>query len=579
MAADTMTGWPVMSIEQANKLITSPGQNFELGETVVNEVTYRTYVNAPPTLLQIFQLGRMYGDRIYHVHEDERVSFLAHNKASIQLAHDMIDLFGIRKGDRVAIAMRNYPEWPVAFFAAMLAGAIVTPLNSWWTGEELRYGLSDSGAKLLVCDQQIFERMREHRDDLPQLENVIIVRDSEERADPRVASMDGIIGEVAGWSTLADKPMPDVALAPDDDVTIMYTSGTTGKPKGAVASHRAIISNMLNSIACQARTILRRGEMPPEPDIDNPRIALVAIPFFHATGAFAIMIPTLALGQRFVSMHKWDTVRAMELIERERITTVGGVPTIAWQLLEHPDRDKHDLSSINQVSYGGAPSAPELVATIGKRFPGAVPGNGWGMTETCATATLNTAEDYVHRPTSAGCPGPAVDLKIVGADGQTLPVGEIGELWCKGPMNCRAYWNKPEASATTFVDGWVVTGDLARLDEEGFLYIVDRAKDMVIRGGENVYSIEVENVMFEHEAISDAAVVGVPHKVLGEEVGVVVMLRPGASLTAEELRHFAARHLAAFKVPAHVIFTPEPLPRNANGKVLKNELRKLFAPA
>ncbi len=474
--------------------------------------------------------------------------------------------------------MRNYPQWSVAFWAGLAIGAIVTPMNSWWTGEELHYGLQDSGAKVAVMDPQIFARIHEHWESLDDLKAVIIARDTEERADPWVHRMDAVIGEAGSWGDLEPMDPPAVDLAADDEATIMYTSGTTGRPKGALATHRAIISNVFNSLTCQARMFLRRGEQPPEPDPNEQRATLLAIPFFHATGAFAVLVPALAQGGKIVTMYKWDAGEALPIIQNEKITAVGGVPAIAWQILEHPDRDKYDLSTIAAISYGGAPSAPELVSTIKKRFPEAAPGNGWGMTETCATACLNIGEDYVNRPDSAGAPPPATELKIVGADGQTLPPGEVGELWCKSPSNCRAYWNRPDATAETFREGWVVTGDLARLDEEGFLYLVDRAKDMLIRGGENVYCIEVESALYDHPAVMDAAVVGIPHKVLGEEVGAVVQLKPGASATEDELRHHVAGHLAAFKVPKEIQFLSEPLPRNANGKILKTELRKRFAP-
>jgi long-chain acyl-CoA synthetase len=272
-------------------------------------------------------------------------------------------------------------------------------------------------------------------------------------------------------------------------------------------------------------------------------------------------------------------VRAFELIEREKIQAAGGVPTIAWQLIEHPLRKNYDLSSLESVAYGGAPSAPELVRKIKETFPKSQPGNGWGMTETSATATSNGAEDYENRPDSCGPPVPVTDLKIVDVEGQReLPVGEVGELWCKGPQVVKGYWNKPEATAQTFVDGWVRTGDLARLDEEGFCFIIDRAKDMLIRGGENIYCIEVENVLYDHPAVMDAALVGIPHKTLGEEPGAVVTLKPGAEATERELRAFVAERLAAFKVPVKVLFWHETLPRNANGKIMKNELKKLFVP-
>ncbi|MEL8054921.1 MAG: class I adenylate-forming enzyme family protein [Pseudomonadota bacterium] len=573
--------WPVMPIAHANAGLAASDSPLHLGDGEVYGIPMKVYDQAPPTIQFIVEMAEaQFGEADYIVYEDERVTYASFTRAVEHFAGILIEKYGVQKGDRVAIIMRNYPQWPIPFFAALSIGAIATPMNSWWTGEELEYGLKDSGAKIAVIDTQIYERVREHMAALPDLEAVIIARDdSEEHGDPRVTSMESLIGPVSSWAGLAKIGLPPVDLAPDDDATIMYTSGTTGRPKGALASHRAIISNMLNSMTCQARMLLRRGEALPEPGEREPGATLLAIPFFHATGAFAILIPTLLRGDKIVSMYKWDAGKALPIIEREKVTAVGGVPAIAWQLLEHPDRDKYDLSSIGAVSYGGAPSAPELVATIKKRFPEAAPGNGWGMTETCATATLNIGEDYVNRPNSAGAPPGAVELKICtpgDGEGTPLPTGEVGELWVKGPMNCKLYWNRPDATAETFKEGWVVTGDLARIDEEGFLFLVDRAKDMLIRGGENVYCIEVESALYDHPAVMDAAVVGIPHKVLGEEVGAVVQLKPGTSATEDELRAHVAEHLAAFKVPVEIQFEAEPLPRNANGKILKPVLRERF---
>lgn len=578
MSADAPT-WPAMSIAQANALLAAEGSPLAVTHATIAGVDTKVYANAPATLRDIFLASEGFGARELLVYEDERVSFTAHARAVEHFAGALMEDFGVRKGDRIAIIMRNYPQWSVAFWAAVCVGAIATPMNSWWTGEELEYGLRDSGAKVAIVDGQIFERIREHWRDLPELEHIVIARDAEEeRPDPEVIPLEHFIGEPAQWAGLDRIGLPPVELGPETDATIMYTSGTTGRPKGALASHRAIISNMFNSMTCQARMFLRRGEQPPQPDPNEQRSTLVAIPFFHATGAFAILAPALMQGNKIVSMYKWDAGKALPIIQEEKITAVGGVPAIAWQLLEHPDREKYDLSSIAAVSYGGAPSAPDLVSTIKKTFPEAAAGNGWGMTETCATATLNIGEDYVNRPDSAGAPPSAVELKIVGPDGEALGPNEVGELWCKSPSNCKLYWNRPDATAETFKEGWVVTGDLARIDEEGFLYLVDRAKDMLIRGGENVYCIEVESALYDHPAVIDAAVVGIPHKVLGEEVGAIVQLKPGASVTEDELRHHVAGHLAAFKVPVEIQFQDEPLPRNANGKILKPDLRERFQP-
>jgi long-chain acyl-CoA synthetase len=528
-------------------------------------------------LRAVVEASSAFNERVFLVHEDERVTFAAFRRAVAALAR-VFSREGVVKGDRVAIVMRNLPEWPVAFYAAASLGAIVTPLNAWWTGQELEYGLTDSGAKIAVLDAERLERLAEHLQHCPDLQRVYVARLADENANPLITKLEDAIGAPGDWAALPDAPLPDTAIGPEDEATIFYSSGTTGKPKGVLATHRNINSNIMAVGCAGARAFLRRGEAPPAPDPDAPqRASLLSVPFFHATGCFAILNPTLASGSKVVMMRRWDPVRAFELIERERINMAGGVPTIAWQLIEHPLRANYDLSSLESVSYGGAPSAPELVRKIRETFPKSQPGNGWGMTETSATATTHGAEDYEHRPDSCGPPVPVTDLKIMTVEGdRELPVGEVGELWCRGPQVVRGYWNKPEATAQTFVDGWVKTGDLARLDDEGFCFIIDRAKDMLIRGGENIYCIEVENVLYDHPAVMDAALVGIPHKTLGEEPGAVVTLKPGAEATESELRAFVAERLAAFKVPVRVIFWPETLPRNANGKIVKAELRKLF---
>ncbi len=297
---------------------------------------------------------------------------------------------------------------------------------------------------------------------------------------------------------------------------------------------------------------------------------------FHVTACHALLMGVLAAGHKLVFMQRWDATKALALIERERVNMTGGVPTIAWQILDHPDRERYDLSSLEAIAYGGAPSAPELVRRIQQDL-GAAPSNGWGMTETSATVTSHSAEDYLQRPDSCGPPLPVSDLRIMNEDGtRVLPIGEVGELWAAGPQIVKGYWNDPEATAHTFVDGWVRTGDIARLDEEGFCTIVDRAKDIVIRGGENIYSIELENILYAHPAVIDAAVIGLPHRTLGEEPAAVVHLAPGTTATEAELKDWVAARLAAFKVPVTIRFCPETLPRNANGKILKKELPQLF---
>ena len=570
--------WPAMSIAQAHALLTAPGSPLEMETVMIRGLPVRTWKHAPPTLAAVFATGRTHGEKIFLINEDERVSFEAFSRAVLKLAEQLV-ADGLKKGDRVALVMRNLPEWPVAFFAASIAGAIVTPLNAWWTGAELEYGLQDSGAKVLICDNERFARMGEHLPNCPELTHILVSRTTEEMlGDPRARRLEDIIGSPHDWETIPDRPAPAVTatLVPEDDATLFYTSGTTGKPKGALGTHRNIVSNIMASGFAAARAYLRRGETPPAPDPDAPQKAtLLSVPFFHATGCHAVLSPSLFAGAKLVLMRKWDPLEAMALIEKERITGCGGVPTIAWQIIEHPDREKFDLSSLETVSYGGAPSAPELVRQIKKVFKKAMPGNGWGMTETSATFTSHVGEDYENRPDSCGPACAVCDLKVTDPDGNTLPPGSVGELWGYGPNVVKEYWRKPEATAATFVNGWVRTGDLARIDEEGFCFIIDRAKDMLIRGGENIYCVEVENALYEHPAVMDAALVGRPHKTLGEEPVAFVTLKAGETATEAELRAFVAARLAGFKVPVAVVFHTEPLPRNANGKILKTELKKL----
>ena len=572
--------WPVMSIAEAHSKLTGPGSPFEIEEKVIRGVTTRTWKNAPPTLRDVFLNGQRFKEREFLVYEGDRATYDSFGRATVTLAHRLI-ADGVKKGDRVAVIMRNLPEWPVAFWAGQLVGAIVTPLNAWWTGPELEYGLADSGTKVAFVDDERLDRVEEFLGKLPDLEKVYVTRHGGADLPAKTERLEDVIGVVNSWGGLPELALPDVPLEPEDDATILYTSGTTGRPKGALGTHRNMTSNVAAGGISAARNFLRAGEPLPELDATKlpQRVSLLVVPMFHATGLSSTMGPTMNGGGKLVLMRRWDAEPAMKLIQDEKVSSTGGVPTIAWQLIEHPARAKYDLSSLLSVAYGGAPSAPELVRKIAEVFPGSQPGNGWGMTETTATFTSHLGRDYLNRPDSAGPAAPVGEMHVRDpADGKTiLPEGSVGELWCKGPQVVKLYWNKPEATAETFQDGWLRTGDLARIDEEGFLFIIDRAKDMLIRGGENIYCVEVENALYDHPDVMDAAIVGIPHKTLGEEPGAVVHLKPGGTATEAELRQFVRERLAAFKVPVKVVFWPETLPRNANGKIMKNELKKVFA--
>lgn len=564
-------GWPVRSRKDVDALLCAPGQPFEMETVDIDGVETRVWKNAHPTLAALAEHARGHGDSEFLIYADERVTYANWYRAVAALAVELQSI-GVSRGDRVSLAMRNLPEWPVIFFAAASIGAIVVPLNAWWTDQELVFGLANSETSVLLCDAERWDRISPHMAELPYLQHVIVARSQSALADP-ARPLEEILGKPNDYGALPDQDLPAMEMAPDDPATIFYTSGTTGQPKGALGTHRNLTTNAISVGYSGAATALRRGDELPEP---TPRVGLTVVPMFHCTACSAIMMPTVHGGHKMVFLHKWDTVQAMEIIEREKVNATGGVPFIAWQLIEHPDRDKYDLSSIDAISYGGAPSAPELARKIFEVF-GALPGNGWGMTETMATVTSHSAEDYLNRPTSCGPPVAAADLKVMSEDTlQELPVGEVGELWARGPMVVKGYWNRPDATAETFVDGWVRTGDLARLDDEGFCHIVDRAKDMIIRGGENIYSSEVENVLYDHPAVMDAALIGIDHKTLGEEPAAIVHLVQNQTATEAELQEWVRARLANFKVPVQVLFSAETLPRNANGKILKRDLKSLF---
>ncbi|MDE3204597.1 MAG: AMP-binding protein [Acidobacteriota bacterium] len=563
-----------MSVAEADAQLTAPGQMFETAEVDIRGVPTKVWKNCPATLGAILQASRAHGERVFLVYEDEQITFEQHFRRAAHLAHVLRDRFGVREGDRVAIAMRNFPEWSVAFWAAAAAGAVIVPLNSWWTGDELQYGLSDSGTKVLFADGPRAASIAPYRASLGDLQAVVVARTDAAGGTEDCLLWADVMGAVPDAVEL-----PTVTVATDDDATIFYTSGTTGRPKGALGTHRNICTNPISLYYVNARGALRSGRPAGAPGDGEQNAYLLSVPLFHATGCHSILVGNILSGGKLVMMYRWDPGRALELIERERITTFGGVPTMVLQVLDHPDFARRDTSSVRSVGYGGAPAPPELVKRIKEHFNSSPASNGYGLTETSSLSTMNSGEDYLAKPDSVGPPVPVVTVKVVDPDGREVPTGEVGELWIKGPNVVKGYWNKPEATAAVFTDGWLHTGDVARLDDEGFVYIVDRAKDMLIRGGENVYCVEIEGVLYEHPAVAEAAVIGIPHPTLGEEVGAVVSLLPGREVTEKELQEFVGSRLAAFKVPVKVWFYEGELPRNPAGKVLKRDLREGLIPS
>jgi long-chain acyl-CoA synthetase len=558
---------------------------FETERTRVNGIEMSVWKHAPANLRQILDSSLNFATRDFLVYEGKRINFDEHYRIASTIATRLTSL-GVSKGDRVAIASRNLPEWVCAFWGAMVCGAVVVPLNAWWTSDELAYGLNDSGTTVLFVDEERLDRLFKQLGHLTELKTIVVISDDPKRpanVDKKhdritIVAYEDFLGVVDGSAT-----PPDVLIEPDDDATMFYTSGTTGKPKGAVGTHRNAVTNLMNLFFIGQRATLRFGTGNHDREGNSiPNASLLNVPLFHATGCLATMIVNTASGGKLVMMHHFDAGKALALIENEQLTNIGGVPTIVMQLLDYPDFRKFNTSSVRSISYGGAPAPPELVRRIRSAFPVGQPGNGYGLTETSAAVCLNSGEDYVQRPSSCGTAVPVCDVAIVPEDyeghepANDLPKGPdvVGELWIKGPNVVRGYWHKPEATAKSFTNGWLHTGDIARIDDEGFIYIVDRAKDMIIRGGENVYSVIVEAAIFEHPDVADCAVVGIPHPVLGEEVAAVVVLRPGRVVEAEEISRYVGEKLAQFEIPTRIFFRTLALPRNPQGKVLKRELRE-----
>jgi long-chain acyl-CoA synthetase len=554
-----------LSYDEAIDQVTGPGGPYEISEAVIRGEPLRVFKNTPPSLRSLWDLARARGDQTFLVYENESWSFSELMRHVDALGAALVHRFGVSPGDRVAIAMRNYPEWIIAFAAITSVGGVAVTLNAWWTADEIDFGLRDSGSRVLVAD---VERVERAAATLAALGIRAIAVRSAGAALPAGA-------ERYEDAVALGAPLPDVAIDPQADATILYTSGTTGRPKGAVSTHHAVLSALL-CFGCQAAV---RSLLNPETQQQKkyPTSFILAVPLFHVTGCVAVMLSCVAAGCKLVIMHKWDPARALELIERERITNFVGVPTMSWDLLESPDFARRDTSSLKAVGGGGAPAPPELVRRIDRGFRNGAPGIGYGMTETNAYGPQNAGPDYLRRPTSCGRTVPVVEIRVTDDRGTPLPPGAVGEIWFRGPNLIRGYWNRPDATAETIVGGWLRSGDLGRIDEEGFLYVEDRVKDMVLRAGENVYCAEVEAAIYEHPAVYEAAVFGLPHPRLGEEVAARVYLKPGAELTSDELQQHVRERLAAFKVPSVIEFAAEALPRNASGKILKRQIRDELA--
>ena len=550
-------------LRQVREELTGPGGPFEIVEAEVLGQVLKVYKNAPPNARAFWLSTAVFGPRDYLIYEGERITYAQAHDQVRAVAAWLWDQ-GVRPGDRVAIAMRNYPEWMIIYWACLCLGVAAVGTNAWWTGEELDYALTDSTPKAIFADAERLARLAECTCPAARVPTIAV------RTDPAP-------GQIA-WADVIAHPgaMPEVNVDPDADACIFYTSGTTGHPKGAQLTHRGCVSNLMNLLyaGMSSGMATERGggaAIPAEPPIPA---TLVTTPLFHVTANNCAAYAATAQGGKMVLMYRWEAGAALKLIEAERCNGLSGVPVMARELINHPDFDKYDTSTLLNMSGGGAQVPPDQVGAIDQKIPSARPSTGYGMTETCGIITSVGGDFFVDRPDSAGPAMPNFEAKCVDDDGNEVPQGQVGELWVKGSSVIKGYLNRPDATASSITDGWLHTGDIARIDEDGFIYIVDRKKDMVLRGGENVYCTEVEAGIYRQPAVAECCVFGVPDERLGEEVAVAVVLKPGESLDEAGLKAHCATVMAKHKVPRYVWFMDQALPRNASGKFLRRELRE-----
>ncbi|MBV7255561.1 acyl--CoA ligase [Pacificimonas sp. WHA3] len=548
--------------------LTAEGTQMAVTTANIRGATVPVFQNAPPSMREYFDFFfAVNGDKEFTVYEGERKTFADIFAEAKHLAAALQHEFGIAKGDRVAIAMRNFPEWISAFVGGLYLGAIVVPLNAWWTPEELAYGLSHSGTRLVIADEARLKRIRAAvGPDTP----VISVRTSSSATKEH--------GARAWKDVLAANPkdmwyVP--VIGPEDDATLMYTSGSTGHPKGAVSTHRALVHGALNYIV-QGLAMLQLAEAAGT-ELPEQQIMLLNVPLFHITGSVPVLLVSIAIGRKLVIMYKWDAGEALKQVEEERVTYFVGVPTMSLEMLQHPDRDKYDLSTLVDIAAGGAPRPAEHVKRIMKEM-GKTPAIGYGLTETNGVGAGNIRDNYLAKPNSTGrASKPIVEIAIRDDDLNILPAGERGEVCIRTAANVRGYWRNPQATAEAFPgDGWFHTGDIGYLDEDDYLYIVDRKKDIIIRGGENIAAQEVEAAIYGHPAVAECSVFGLPDERMGEIVGAVAFLKPGEELDPEVLIDSTRDELAGFKVPARLWIVREPLPKLGSGKIDKLTLRREY---
>ena len=547
-------------LEAAKKRLLAEDPLFAVGEAAIRGLSYRVFKNAPPSLVGLFMYGTQHGEKDFIVYEGETMSFLETWRRACRFADALKTKFAVSKGDRIGLAMRNYPEWCVSYMAIISLGAVVVPLNAWWKTEEFDFALKDCGARLIIVDGKRLDYLKPLKKDLGL--TFILTRDKADGADH---SFDDILAS----SETTTPPIADIA--PDDDFAIVYTSGSTGRPKGAILTHRGALTTLL-SWAYLASAI-REARDGISPFGDNPGV-LLGVPLFHVTGSHSLFMFSWLIGRKVVMMYRWNAKQAIELINKHSLTNFTGVPSQSYEMMLVAE--EKTMPTLIDLASGGAKRPPDQVAKLKEKFPGANPSSGYGLSETNALGCVISLQDYQSHPDSTGRPVPPVcDIKMMTETGEAK-TGEVGEIWIRTAANFRGYLNLPEETERAITpDGWFRTGDLGRFDEDGFVYIVDRIKDLIIRGGENISVLEVENVAYQYKDVAEAAVFSVPDQSLGERVGVAVYPKPGRTIDLEDFRAFLLKHLAAFKTPERFWVSPAPLPRLGTQKFDKITIRMI----
>ncbi len=540
-------------IKEIEDSFLSPGGYFETKEADILGEKMLVFKNRAQSLRALLVTSAGFEDREYIVYNDRRFTFTEHIKAVASTARALKDKYDVKKGDRVAILAANNPEWIITFWAVISLGAIVTGLNGWWVAHEILYGIDDSQPKLLIGDEKRLERLKGIDVSVP------------------VVTIETDFNDLIAYDTGAS--LSEEPIAEDDPACILYTSGTTGRPKGAVNSHRNIVA-LIGIQIFNALRLMQFREMDPP----AAPASLVTSPLFHVSGLYGGAVIALATGMKTVWMEgRFDPVKAMKIIQDEKITGWGPMGTIAHRFVNHPDTSKYDLSSLTSIGSGGAPMSRELQEGIRKVFPNAAPSLalGYGSTECTALATINSGEEFKQKPLSSGRPLPTVQIEIRDMNGNNVGAGVDGEIYTRSPLVMLEYWQKPDETSKTIVKGrWLATGDIGKLDEEGHLIINSRARDLILRGSENIYPVEIEHRLDAHPKVAESAVIGVDHRELGQEVKAIVVPMQGETIDIDELSSWAAETLSYFKVPTHWEIRKQSLPKNAVGKVMKHLLEE-----